>query len=466
MPFRIRDFDAESQFSQAVTADVIDQIIPLSKVRQIIEEEKVKEQRSRQFPALFTALLVIMMNLHTEVSQHSVLIQTVEGIRRLYDLGVEQLGSKSGISHARQRLGVKVMERIFKSQCSPLATRETLGAYAFGLHMVAIDGTTEDVPDTPANRAYFGGPRNQSGDGAYPQVKCVHLCEIGTHAILDSTFWPYAVSEHTGAHRVIRSVQAGDLVFMDAGLYSYDLVYAIKERSAQTLSRLPGTVKPKKVRDLSDGSYLAHIFPSQRSKHYQCAKPILVRIIEYAIDDPNRPSQYDVHRLVTTLVNETLYPVIQLIELYHERWEIEITIDEIDTHQRLSQKPLRSRTPQGVIQELYGLLVAHYIVRAIMHQAAVAHHIEPDRLSFSESIRLIKAAAPWFQIASPDQQDSLWTRLLSDIVCFQLPPREGRINPRVVKRQQRKFNRKRPQHLKPPKPKPFRESIVISGAIA
>ena len=164
---------------------------------------------------------------------------------------------------------------------------------------------------------------------------------------------------------------------------------------------------------------------------------------------------------MTTLLNPNLYPVLELIELYHERWEIEITIDEIDTHQRLLDRPLRSLKPAGVIQELYGLLIAHFVVRSIMHEAALLADIDPDRLSFINSVRLICDACADFQLIQPDEHGRLWLRLLQDIAHFKLPPRDNRINPRVIKRKISKFKKKRPEHFRPPKPKPFMDGLLL-----
>jgi len=191
-------------------------------------------------------------------------------------------------------------------------------------------------------------------------------------------------------------------------------------------------------------------------------------MIEYTIDDPQPPGHGEVHRLLTTLLAPEVYPPLELIGCYPERWEVELTIDEIDTHQRLLQRPFRSLRPVGVIQELYGLLLAHFIIRFIMHQAALTGSLDPDRLSFINSLRLITDALADFQLVHPDHHARLWLRLLTDIRHFQLPPRDNRINPRVVKRKMSKFGKKRPEHFHPPPPAPFRDGIVLleSGACA
>lgn len=371
------------------------------------------------------------------------------------------MAGKGAISSARYRLGAKPLAVLFKHVCRPLATADTAGAFRFGWRLVALDGTTETVPDTPENEAYFGRQQGSRGQSAFPQVRCVYLCECGTHVIFDAGFWPYQQSELPAGRRLLRSVEDDMLVMWDRGFHDFDMFLGVVQRGAQVLARLPAHVKPKHILTLPDGSWLGEISPSDYRRRKR-GQRLLLRIIEYELDDPNRPGHKVRSRLITTLLHAELYPALELVCLYHERWEVEITIDEIDTHQRLVDRPLCSLKPVGVIQELYGLLLAHFVVRAIMHEAAMAHHLDPDRLSFINSLRLICDAIPEFQLVHPTDHPRLWQRLLQDIAQFQLPEREDRSNPRVVKRKMSNFKLKRPEHWNPPKPtKSFRGAVVL-----
>jgi hypothetical protein len=212
---------------------------------------------------------------------------------------------------------------------------------------------------------------------------------------------------------------------------------------------------------LSDGSMLAYLRPSDPARRRKGDK-LLVRIISYEISDPTYASDGQRRRLVTTLLDEEQAPALELICVYHERWEIEMTIDEIDTHQRLSDRPLRSLKPVGVIQELYGLLIAHYAIRALMHEAALKAGLSPDRLSFVAALRIIQDAIPEFQMVAPAMRFQLYDRLLRDLAAERLPERRRRTNPRVVKRKMSKFQLKRPQHFHiPPLAKAFREAVKL-----
>lgn len=215
------------------------------------------------------------------------------------------------------------------------------------------------------------------------------------------------------------------------------------------------------VKHLADGSFLAWLAPTDKSKDAKAAS-VLVRIIRYTLDDKNRVQHGQIQELVTTLLDPIQYPACDLIVVYHERWEVEIAIDEMDTHQRIPHRPFRSLKPLGVLQEFYAFLVAYFLIRLIMLRTAQTCELDPDRLSFTNSIHLIIDALPLFELAAQENYDGLWQWLMSWMSYFQLPPRRDRSNPRVIKRQQVKFPRKRKKHLDLPQPsKPFREAIVV-----
>ena len=402
------------------------------------------------------------MGVFTNIGLESVLGKMVKGLRYIWPAEEDyQTAKRSAISQARYRLGARPLVELFRRICKPITTENTPGAFLFGLRLMAIDGTTEDVPDTPANAAYFGRHHSQRGDAAFPQTQAVYLCESGSHTMCDAGFWPCHTSERVGGLRMLRSVEEGMLVMWDCGFHSFDMAIRTRKHNAHFLGRVPSHVKPEFVEALDDGSYLAWIYPSEYQRKKR-GEHLLVRIIKYTIDDPNRSGYGVIHRLMTSLLDPNLYPAHTLACEYHQRWEVEITIDEIDTHQRLPNMPLRSQKPVGIIQEAYGLLIAHYVVRSIMHAAAVQNDLDPDRLSFVNAVRIISDAISEFQMTAPEQIERLYQRLLNDIARHRLPDRDNRNNPRVVKRKMSKFNLKRKQHLNWPQPtKPFQEAIVL-----
>jgi hypothetical protein len=295
-------------------------------------------------------------------------------------------------------------------------------------------------------------------------VQAVYLAECGTHAIVDAGFWPCRTSERFGGFRLLRRLERGMLVMWDRGFHDIAMLVGARQRGAHVLSRLPSHVKPQHIRTLADGSSLAALVAADNPRCPDGTR-VLVRVITYTINDPALPGYGETYRLITTLLNPRHAPAHELACAYHQRWEIELVIDEIDSHQRLAARRLRSRTPVGVIQELYGLLLAHYAVRRLMHEAALEADLDPDRLSFVHALELVRDAVMEFQLVAPEQQEALYTRLLGDIAAKRLPERRARSNPRVVKQKMSKFKLKRAEHYRPPKPSgSFREAVVVVPA--
>jgi hypothetical protein len=459
--FRIREIEAESKFASELSLEAISRAVSPADIEAVLAEHDAMEQRERKLNAFATVLLVIAMNLFTHLSIAHVLRKIAQGLRFVYTDPEYEVAGKAAISYRRYQLGARPLAALFHRVCRPLATPDTPGAYLFGRRLMAIDGTTEDVPDTPENVAVFGRWHSDRGPAAFPQVRAVYLAECGTHAIVDAGFWPIHSGERKGAFRMLRSVEAGMLVMLDCGLYEYDMMQAIVQRESDVLARLPGQVHAKPVQSLADGSYLARIYPSEYRRRSR-SEHLVVRVIEYTFDDPARTGHGERHRLVTTLLDPEACPALDLICAYHERWEIEITIDEVDTHQRLLDRPLRSQRPVGVIQELYGLLIAHYAIRFLMHEAACQAGVDPDRISFVHALCVLQDAIPEFEMTAPEQLARLYARLLNDIADELLPARSDRINPRVVKRKMSNFKLKRPEHYHWPQPAcSFSEAVAL-----
>jgi hypothetical protein len=441
--------------------ETITRVVPLATIAAVVEEAGVRERRVRKLTAGLTMLVLIGMALYSHLSMQAVMQKLVRGLRLLWADWEYPPANASALSQRRYQLGARAMALLFRRVCQPLAQAHTRGAFLFGLRLMALDGTKEDVPDTPENARVFGRHRGPNGDSAYPKAQTALLSECGTHAVVDAEFAPCYASERPLGRRLLRSIGAGMLLLLDRGFYSFDLLWGIRQRGAQALGRLAAHVKPQPGHRLADGSYLAYIYPSQARRRKR-GEHLLVRIMEYTFTDPHRPGYNQLHRLFTTLLDPQAYPALDLVCAYHERWEVELVIDEVQVHQRLVQHPLRSLKPRGVIQELYAILIAHYIVRAFMHEAALDADLDPDRLSFVGAVRILQDALIEFQLAAPACHPALWTRLLHDLARERLPARRQRINPRVVKRTVIRFPRKRAEHVHPPQPScPFREAVAL-----
>ncbi len=462
MGFKLREIEAESKFCHELTLNAVEQAIPMTEIQAALAETGACTPRERKLNLLVTVFVIIAMNLYCRLSIGEVMRKVAQGLRYVWPDADYALPKDSALSQRRYQLGARPLVALFHRVCRPLATPETPGAFLFGLRLMAVDGTSEEVADTPQNAAAFGRQGGDRGDSAFPQLRAVYLAECGTHAIVDAGIWPCHTSERVGGLRMLRSLAPGMLVMWDTGFHSFEMIQQAVDRGAQVLARLPAYAKPHRVRTLPDGSYLALIRPHVRNRQRrgQC---LLVRIITYTISDPHLPHAGEVHRLLTTLLDAERYPAVELVVAYHERWEIEVLIDETDTHQRLANRPLRSLRPVGVIQEVYALLLAHYAIRTLMHAAAVRAELDPDRLSFTHALHVLQDAIPEFQMTAPELLASLYERLLHDLVAHLLPVRRLRTNPRVVKRKMSKFRLKRPEHFDWPQPtaRTGREAVAL-----
>jgi hypothetical protein len=337
-----------------------------------------------------------------------------------------------------------------------------VGAFRFGLRLMALDSTIEEVADTPENSRAFGRHTNDFSASAFPQVMGTYLVECGTHAIIDAVFGRCHGDPHAAARRLLRSVDAGMLLLWDCGFHSITLLRRCLDCGLSFVGRVGSQVQYPAWEILPDGSYLAHLTGAPRPRSPLHDRTGLIRVVHYTLTDPDRPGYQEDHRLVTSLLDPVTAPALDLVLAYHERWELEGVLDEIDTHLRPPHRPLRSKKPLGVLQELYGLLLAHYILRALMYEAACRSGLDPDRISFVRARTLLLTYVPMLAVVPLSHQCALYDRLVAAIALRVLPPREDRTNPRVVKRQRSKYHRKPPNaRCPPPHDHPFVTAIAI-----
>lgn len=460
MTYRLRHLTPQDKDCQHLRLDLVDQIIPLQTIEQVLDETGRWEQRVRKLSMISMVYFVIALGIWANLSYKQVLYKLSQALRFLRRQSCAQLPTSHALSTRRQQLGSLPLQRLFERCCRVRATPETPGAFRFGLRVMALDSTIENVPDTAANAAAFGRPSSQHGPGAFPQVKGTYLVECGTHLLVAAQFTPWRRNERLVAPQLLLLLPTDALLTWDAGLHSYALVrQLVVDLRRHLLGRLPAAIPTPIVKGLPDGSYLTALQPE--SARAQGQEPLLLRVVEYTITDPALPGYGQRHRLLTSLLDPALASAQDLIEAYHERWEIEIVIDELDTHQRLARRTLRSKTPEGVSQELYGLLLGYYAVRALMLQAAQSQTLDVDRLSFTHALCVIECALPEFQLTDPAEHPALHERLQADLLAVQLPPRCLRTNPRVIKRKRSKFLLKRQEHRHPAQPQAERFVEVV-----
>jgi hypothetical protein len=293
---------------------------------------------------------------------------------------------------------------------------------------------------------------NQYGKGAYPQARAVMLTECGSHATVGLHLGAYSEAEIHGAYALLPKLSRGMFLMYDANVFGGAYVEALNAKGVRALFALPSTVGLQRVRNLPDGSYLARLTPQRRAV-YPMQQPVWLRVIEYQITDERLGEPGRVYRLGTSWLNPRTAPAKELLVLYHERWEIEIVVDEIKTHLRVQQKVLRSHTPEGVRQELYALFLVHFAIRALMSRSARPPELDPDRLSFTEAVfQLCEAVAD--ERGEPESVEQLCRtqRLLQRLRRHLLPERHLRINRQELKQVYHKY---KPKKRDVPPPKPF-----------
>jgi hypothetical protein len=329
----------------------------------------------------------IGMALHSEGSYEDVLSLLTDGLAWTSGEEPIPLPSKSAIFQARSRLGPEPLEALFAKVAAPLASEATPEAFLGGRRVVAIDGTCFDVADTVENAAFFGRPGVNKGEqAAFPQARVVALAECGTHAIFDAVVGAYTTGENTMAGDLIDRLQPGTLLLADRGFCGFPLWSRAVSTGADLLWRAMGNMKPRYVETLADGSWLAELRPSGNAGRK--AEPLTIRVIDYRIDDGRHNEEP--YRLFTTVLDPEDIPASDLVAAYAERWEIESTFDELKTHERGPRTVLRSKSPNLVLQEVWGHLCCHYAIRTLMWEAAGHAGVDPDRVSFVAALRIAR----------------------------------------------------------------------------
>ena len=396
---------AGTRVTDHISLGVVTTTFPPETVRRILTETERTSQRERDLPAQVMVYYVIALALYMQVSYREVLRCLLEGVRWLAgpDAGVSVAGP-SGISQARTRLGAAPLRRLYETVVAPVATRATPGAWYRTHRIVSLDGTTLDVADTRANARAFGRPKSSRGanaTGAFPQLRLLGLVETGTHVVCGATLGRYTDSEAALAPAVLAALRPDMLCLADRNVLGYDLWRSAAATGAALVWRAKANTRFPVDERFADGSYRSTLRWNRHGRSTD-RTPIPVRVIEYTL--PGLPDAEPRYRLVTTLLDPTAAPAAELAALYHERWDIETAFDELTTHLRGARIVLRSKTPELVRQEAYGLLLAHYAVRGLMHEAALGatpRARDPDTISIVHAVRVLRGTLPRVAASPP-----------------------------------------------------------------
>jgi len=384
----LAELPAGSRITDYISLGVIAKFFPVEKIREVLDQTNRASIRERDLPAHVVVYYVIALALYMRSSYREVLRCLLEGVQWLLDPSAKvKVAGKSGISQARSRLGAAPLKKLYDAVAAPIAVKRTKGAWYRGWRLVSLDGSTLDVADTTENDKAFGRPGSSRGSSAFPKIRFVALLENGTHVLWGAHMDRYAIDELTLAEKVIPFLRKGMLCMADRFFPSYKLWRAASKTGADLLWRVKQNARLDIEERLPDGSYLSRIYASTADRRKKRNR-IAVRVIDYRLKDV--PGAESLYRLITTILDYEQAPAKELAALYHERWEIETSLDELKTHLRGAQIVLRSKTPELVRQEFFGLLMAHFAIRGLMHEAALKADEDPDRLSFVHSVHVVQ----------------------------------------------------------------------------
>jgi len=348
-----------------ISLGVLTNTFPRQTIDEVLARTGRTSRRQRELPAHVVVYYVIALALYMQVSYREVLRCLLEGLQWLAGPTASvKITGKSGISQARTRLGWEPVKALADQLVGPMATTETRGAWY---------------------RTW------RVGTSAYPQLRMVSLVENGTHVLFGTTLGAYRAGETTLAHDVVAALKPGMLCLADRGFFGWALWQTARAAGADLVWRIKHNLRLPRETALPDGSYLSTIYPSPGDQRRH-RNGHTVRVIDYTL--PGVRAAAPVYRLVTSVLDPTQAPAKELAALYHERWEIETALDELKTHLRGAKVVLRSKTPDLVRQECYGLLLAHFAIRGLMHEAALNADTDPDRLSFVHAVRVLRRNLP------------------------------------------------------------------------
>lgn len=381
-----------ARLSDYLSASLLARVYPSGQINQILDEHGCNSQRIRSFPAVAGAYYCMALSLYPEAAYEEVFAVIAQGLAWAASSPTPAPVSKSSISELRGKIGHAPLRALMTRACVPLASPDKhSAAFYAGLRLVAIDGSNFEVPDEEDNVKQFGYPGSRTGHAGYPQAQCAVLVECATHAIIGANIGPYRTSEWEICKGLLSGLTGGMLCLADRGFNGYNHWREARQTGAELLWRCVGNRQLPVVKALADGSYLSAIYPGATARRKN-EGAIAVRVIEYEL--PQLDGGTTRYRLLTSLLNATTAPALELATLYHERWQVEAVFDELKTHLLQKRRVLRSKTAELVRQEFYGWVLAHYAVRWLMHQVASEHQLLHEQLSFTGHVHLLRRTQP------------------------------------------------------------------------
>jgi hypothetical protein len=385
--------DEDGGLEDRISVGVLGQAFPRELVDEVIDAAGAREQRRRVLPAWLTLYFTLALALFMDRGAARVM-RKLAGVLAWAERGVTvTVPSEEALSNARSRLGPGPLRLLFEKVAGPVAAPGAPGAFWRGLRLVSLDGTTLDAQDEEANWQRFGGPATKTAAGkrlrgAFPQVRLLALAECGTRALIAAVHGAYGTGEKTLARELIAELGAGMLCLADRNFACWELWHDAAATGAQLLWRIGASFSLPVVEVLPDGTYLSRL-KAPRHLRKDGAADITVRVIEYRLED-EQGNVTETFTLITTLLDPVAAPARELAELYRARWEIETALGSLKTRLKGAGIVLRSKTPDGVIQEIWALLCAYHAVRDLISAAAAMAGKDPLRISFASALDVVR----------------------------------------------------------------------------
>jgi hypothetical protein len=401
----VADLPEGTRITDYISLGVIAKAFPITAIREVLAKTEKTSIRQRDLPAQVVVYYVIALALYMQSSYREVLRCLLEGIQWLRDPSAKiKVAGKSGISQARARLSWEPLRQLHDELVQPIGVKASKGVWYGQWRIVSLDGSTFDVADERANQDAFGRPGASRGNSAFPQIRFVSLVENGTHVLFGSQMDAYGTGEITLAKSVLPRLKKGMLCLADRQFFGFEMWQLAGATGADLLWRMKKNMRMACEKRLPDGSYLSHVYPSERDWRRK-SNGVAVRVIDYRLE--GIADAEPIYRLVTTILDFQRAPAHELAALYHQRWEIESALDELKTHLRGPRIVLRSKAPDLVRQEFYGLMMAHFAIRGLMHEAALKANEDPDHLSFLHAVRVIRRKLPAYHAIPPSAEENI-----------------------------------------------------------
>jgi len=382
-----------------VSLGSLNKFFPQHEIEAILRASGREGQRRRKLPAVDLMYYLIALGLHASEGCRSVLRRVLLGRHERENEELERLCTDSAITQGRSRLGWQPLRALYEVVVRPIATRSSVGAWYRRWRLVTLDGSTLDVADTKRNERAFGRPGSVRGKSGFPQLRFVTLLENGTHVLFGAELGRYDTGEATLAKMVVTRLPTDALCLADRNFFSYSLWNAALRSGAALLWRVRADLILPKLKRLSDGSYLTKIYPSPHARARD-RDGVNARLITYRLG-----KQRQEYRLLCSIMDPRKAPAIQLANLYGRRWTIETVLGELKTRLRGARVVLRSRIPDLTRQDFYGLLLAHFGVRALMHDAALQEKVDATELSFIHAVRTVARYLPLYISFFPSAEE-------------------------------------------------------------